>query len=158
MSLLCVLSLPAVALAEPSEQEKKAQEMARKSINATGGQIDACTERYLVENPDQQGQAKVSVTIVKGGQVAKADVETSLPGARTLRLCLERVAKTWRLPAPQSDKPDELSIQIPVLKGYKFKIYGPDEERPEPPPGQPKAEGFIKFTPKFLRSWGSDAK
>lgn len=160
--LLSIALLPAVALAQPSDEAKKeakkAQEMARKSINSTGAQIDACSERYLVENPGQKGQAKVSVRIVKGGRVDRAEVTTSLPQARTLRLCLERIAKTWRLPAPKSDKPDELSIQVPVVKGYKFKIYGPDEEPPPPPPGQPKAQGFIKFTPKFLRNWGEDKK
>jgi hypothetical protein len=138
--------------AEPSEaDQKKYEEAARKSINATGPAIDACTARYLEEQPGSEGVAKVAIQIGKGGVVSSAAVDTPLPQPRSLKECLERIARGWRMPPPQTDKPDELKLQIPVKKGAKFKIYGPGEQPPPEAANEP--QGFLQFTPSFLRNY-----
>ena len=141
------------ASAEPSADDKaKYEAAARTAINATAGAIDACSARYIEEQPGSEGTAKLSIKIGKGGVVISAVVETALPQHRSLKDCLERVARGWRLPAPQTDQPDDLSLNIPVKKGYKFKIYGPGEQ---PPPDQAEQpQGFLQFTPSFLRPYG----
>jgi hypothetical protein len=156
MNVLPAFLILALA-AEPSEEEKKKyEEVARTAINATAAAIDGCTERYLEENPGTQGEAKISVTIVKGGVVSNAKVDTGLPQARSIRECLERIAKGWRLPEPQTDKPDDLSLKIPVRKGLKFKLYAPGEQRPPEAAAQP--EGFLQFTPTFLPTYGDEGQ
>ncbi len=152
LSFLTTLAFATPALAaEVSDEDKaKYEAAAREAINATGSAIDACTDRYIEENPGTQGQAKISIQIVKGGVVKSAVVETVLTGARSLRDCLERVARGWRFPEPQTDKPDALSLQIPVKKGAKFKIYAPGEQPPPEAAQQP--QGFLQFTPSFLRT------
>src|SRR5688572_27581185 len=145
LAALLVLSISA----EPAEEEQKKYEAAaRSAINATASAIDACTGRYIEENPEGSGDAKVSVKVIKGGVVGSATVDTALPQARSLRECLERIAKGWRFPAPQTDKPDDLSLKIPVKKGAKFKLYGPGEQPPAEQAKEP--EGFLQFTPQFL--------
>lgn len=152
MNVLPIFLVLAVA-AEPTEDDKKKyEEAARKSINATGPAIDGCNERYLEENPGNEGSAKISIKIVKGGVVGAALVDTSLQQARSLKECIERIARGWRFPPPQTENPDELSLQIPVKKGAKFKIYGPGEQPPKEAAEQP--QGFLQFAPKFLRDYG----
>lgn len=137
--------------AEPSEaDQKKYEEATRNAINATAAQIDGCTDRYLVEQPGTKGIVKVSVKIVKGGAVGHALAETSLTQPRSLKECLERIARTWRLPEPETDQPDNLSLEIPVRPGAKFKLYGPDEQ--PPPKANDEPQGFLQFTPQFLRN------
>jgi hypothetical protein len=151
MNVLLVFLALSIA-AEPSDEEKKKYEdAARAAINATAAAIDACTERYLEENPGTQGDATVSVKIVKGGAVGSARIDTALSQARSIRDCLERIARGWRFPAPQTEQPDDLSLKIPVKKGAKFKLYAPGEQRPPEKAAEP--EGFLQFAPSFLRKY-----
>jgi hypothetical protein len=152
MNVLPVFVLLAISAEPADDPKKKYEEAARSAINATGPAIDACTQRYVEENPGAAGQAKVSVRVVKGGAVESAKVETSLLQPRSLKECLERIAKGWRLPAPQTEQPDLLTLQIPVKKGAKFKIYAPGEQPPQEAKEQPS--GFLQFAPKFLNNYG----
>jgi len=154
MNLLAAFLVLSIAADLAEEAKKKYEEVARTSINATASAIDGCTDRYLEENPGTQGEAKIQVTIVKGGVVSSAKVDTALPQARSIRECLERIARGWRLPEPQTDKPDDLSLKIPVKKGLKFKLYAPGEQRPPEAAAQP--EGFLQFTPSFLPGYGDE--
>src|SRR5262245_51594187 len=152
MKALAVFLLMMIS-ADPSEEDKKKyEEAARNAINGTAGAIDACTARYLEEQPGTDGSAKISIKIGKGGVVVAASVDTTLTQPRSLKECLERIARGWKLPPPQTDQPDDLSLQIPVKKGYKFKIYAPGEQKPPEAATQP--EGFMQFTPQFLRNYG----
>ena len=156
MNAYAVLLILAVA-AEPSEaDQKKYEEAARNAINATGSAIDGCTGRYLEEQPGSKGVVKLSIKVVKGGVVSNALAETTLTQHRSLKDCLERIARTWRFPEPQTEQPDALTLQIPVKKGAKFKIYGPDEKPPAEEQGEP--QGFLQFTPQFLRNYGEQGQ
>jgi hypothetical protein len=152
--LVSMMLAPLTVLAE--DDQEKAQAMARKSINATGPQIDQCTERYMGEVPDARGTAMVKVTVIKDGKVGRAVVETALPQSRSLKECLERIAKKWVLPPPQTDEPEDLSLTVPVQKGAKFRIPEPGEETK--PGDAPQPDGFLQFTPKFLRNYGEEGQ
>ena|SRR5688572_6899430 len=151
MSSIAVFLALAITAEPSAADQKQYEEAARKAINASGPAIDACTARYLEEQPGSEGLAKIAIQVGKGGLVSSAAVDTPLPQARSLKECLERIARTWRMPPPQTDKPDELKLQIPVKKGAKFKIYGPGEQPPPEAADQP--QGFLQFTPSFLRNY-----
>ena len=145
------LTFGSAAQAEEKKEPKEQVEL-RNAINKTAQRIDACTGRYLVENPGVSGKAKISVTIVEGGKVGEAQVQTQLLQARSLRACLERVAQSWQLPPPKSKEPDRVELQVTVEKGVTFKLHAPGEK----PKGQKKkADGFLRFTPSFVGPSGN---
>ncbi len=130
---------------ELSETEKKAAEAIRKTLNASGPAIDKCTGRYLTEQPAARGQARIDVTVAKTGRVKKAEVTTKLPQARTLRLCLEFVARAWTFPPPR--KPAPFGLTVPVAPGSKFRLAAAGEKPPPPAKKKEEPEGFLKLRP-----------
>lgn len=99
-----------------------------RTVNSSGPQIDGCVARYLEEQPGQTGKASVTAVPDAEGRVREASVETPLPQARSLRACLERVAKGWSLPPPKSETA-QLTLQVPVVKGQKFRVPNPGEQK-----------------------------
>ncbi|MEQ9497024.1 MAG: AgmX/PglI C-terminal domain-containing protein [Deltaproteobacteria bacterium] len=150
MNASALLVTLALVAAEPPAEEvmtkEQAMEKVRSTLNATGPAIDACNARYHNENPKTQGVATVVVKVGESGAVTKTRIDTSLEGARHLRLCLESVAKRWKFPRP--NKVDqEFSLKIPVGVEGKFYIPGPGEKPKEPEAKKP--DGFIMFQPNF---------
>ena len=143
------------ALAEDkkmSDAEKKAEAAIRDALNSTGKAIDSCTERYLKEQPKAEGTARVSVTVSKEGRTKDAQVQTSLPQARTLRLCLEAVARGWTFPKPR--KPTPIGLTVPVAPGVKFRVPAPGEKPPAKAAPKKQKEGFLRLSPgSFLPSF-----
>ena len=122
------------------------------TINASGPRIDQCVARALEEQPGRKGVAKLAVLPREDGRVRAVEVVTALPQARSLRACLERVARTWSLPAPKKDSA-RLSLTVPVAAGAQFRIPKPgeepkapnedDEEAPPPTWFNPSSTGFL---------------
>jgi len=149
-----VLLLTAVvALAAPPPAELSPRQLAiLETINASGPQIDACVARYVEEQPGAKGLAKVQIRADAEGRVDAARVTTELPQARTLRACLARVARSWRLPPPAEDHA-RLELAVPVYAGAAFRIPKPgeakkpeskDDEEPPPPKWfNPASAGFL---------------
>jgi len=141
---------PAKAGPSPKEVEMKVHE----TLAASAPAIDACTAAYTNEYPAAAGKAVIDATVVKDGSVGQAAVNTALEGARNLRLCLERVAKGWRLP-PIHGESEKLTLTINVKKGARFSLLKPGEK---PAPGQPQAEqqdGFVSFLPQSWAEGGN---
>ena len=90
--------------------------------------------------------------MVKSGWATEPRVQTALPQARTLRLCLEAVAKTWRFPKPRAVTP--VGITIAVAKGVKFKVLGPNDKPSAKPTKKPEREGFLKLLPGTFLPYG----
>ena len=128
--------------AEPPKKEAIQRKLI-EVINSQAGSVDACTGRYVSEYPKANGTASIELKVNKEGAVARATITTSLAGARNLRLCLEKVAKAYRFPPPESDELVTLSFQVLVKPGAKFKMYMPGEE--------PKAEQAEQRPPSFFK-------
>lgn len=121
-----------------------------ETVNSSGPRIDRCVARYLEEQPGRKGIAKITVEAGPEGRPQTTKVATDLPQARTLRSCLEQVARTWALPPPKEGS-GKLELSVPVYPGAKFRIPKPGEEPPEPekeeaPPPKwfnPASTGFL---------------
>ena len=164
---LFVLALPRLAGADKptvdakaaQAAEKKAEAAVRNTINATAKAIDRCTGRYLQEQPAARGQARIDAKVAKDGWVTDAEARTSLPEARTLRRCLENVAKGWRFPKPRG--PTTMGITVAVAEGATFKVLSPEERKAleakakeAAKKNRDKPEGFLKLQPgSFLPSF-----
>lgn len=143
--------LVSLALTNPTPELTPRQLQILNTLNESGPRIDGCVARYLTEQPGRKGAAEIAVTPDPEGRVRAVDVTTALPQARSLRACLERVARTWALPPPQKDSA-RLSLTVPVAPGAKFRIPKPGEEPPKPdkdedapPPTwfNPASSGFL---------------
>ena len=77
----------------------------------------------------------------------KAEVTTKLPQARTLRLCLEFVARGWTFPPPREPAP--FGLTVPVAPGSKFRLAAAGEKPP------PKAEKNKEKSPKGFLNLGA---
>ncbi|MCK6548294.1 AgmX/PglI C-terminal domain-containing protein [Myxococcota bacterium] len=159
---IITLSLGAAfaAFAQDAAQQaaaKQAEEQVYRAIGATASAIDACNDAYVAEYPASQGTAKIEVKVAKDGSVVGASVTTALEGARNLRPCLERVAKSWRFPAHGADQPQPMSMSVPIRKGAKFVLKRPGDKA-EPAKaaagGGAQEETIVDFMPT---GWG-DAK
>ncbi len=135
----------AVSHAEPSAPEKEAEAAIRRTLNGSGRAIDACSERYLTAQPGVRGQVRVDVKVRADGWAVDATTQTGLPQARTLRLCLEAVARGWRFPKPRSAT--TMGVTIPIVPGVKFRVPDPDEKKPERAKAEDKPKGFIQLQP-----------
>jgi hypothetical protein len=141
----------ALLIAAPDDVEMKIW----SALTASAPAIDQCTDAYTGEFPNEAGKVQIDCTIAVQGVVAKVVATTTLQGARNLRPCLERVAKTWRLPPPKN--PEKMTLMINVKKGVKFALRKPGTAAPkeEAPPPQNAEEGFLQFLPS---NWVEDAK
>src|SRR5688572_11132118 len=129
-SLSLVVALAFLAQSAPAEKKLTPEEVQQKvyqALMASAGAIDACNERYLVENPTESGKVELTATIIKDGTVPAAQANSALPGGRDLRPCLEKVAKSWKLP-PIHVETEKLSLTVNVKKGVKFKLRKPGEK------------------------------
>lgn len=131
---------------KPTMTKEEAREKVRQTLNASGSAIDACVNRYISEQPKAWGEVSLALTIGKTGAVKKAKGSTKLPGARNLRSCLEKVGVRWMFPEPK-DPGKSFTLNIPIAKGVKFYIRGPND--PPPPEPQPEPSGFLRFQPRF---------
>ncbi|MEL7372338.1 MAG: AgmX/PglI C-terminal domain-containing protein [Myxococcota bacterium] len=155
MVSLALATAPGGAEGKKSAEDEKAKQQAERSIrqtfNRSAKAINGCTERYLNAQPKAEGQVRVDVKVKKDGWASRPVVQTKLPQARTLRLCLEAVAKGWRFQRPREETP--IGITIPVAKGAKFKL-SPPGKKTKKPHAAPKKEGFLRlssdtFSPGF---------
>lgn len=148
-----IFAVALLALAAESGPSK-AQVEVLKAINASGPQVDACTQRYLLAHPDADGAVELEAIVNEEGKVTEATANTKLTGARRLRPCLEGVAKGWKLPPP-SEHGASVGIKVTVKKGAKFRIRLPGDAPPKPPPGADEDEGLFTLTPSsFLpKGW-----
>ncbi len=144
LSLAGVVGLSSLAAPSLAAPEGSVQKKVRMMLNASGKTIDQCTERYLSEYPKADGKADITATVVKNGTVASAKVDTSLEGARNLRYCLERAAKTWKFP-PHGGESEKMSLTVEVRKGLQFKILAPGEKPPARAGKKPS--GFLRMVP-----------
>ena len=154
MQLLWALALLAADPAPPSQAEKEAEAAIRQTLNGSAKAIDGCTTRYLTERPGAKGDARINVTVKKNGWASEPNVQTGLPQARSLRLCLEAVARGWRFPKPRKAAP--LGLTVPVAPGVKFRVPAPDEKKQQAqkPKEADKPQGFLRLQPgSFLPSF-----
>ena len=142
LAVLLALSL----VAEPIEPHADAQARVRAVLNAQGPAFDACTARYIREYPKAKGAATLAFEVGLKGRVERAKAATRLIGARNLRPCLEGVVKTVRFPVTRKGGPGRLSLRVPVEKGARFRLWGPDERRPAPETTQ-RVSTVIRFLP-----------
>lgn len=162
--LTILLVLAFVATAGPALAEKMSQEQQNALqakligvLNSRGAEIDRCTERHLGEFPEAKGKVDVAMKVGMDGKVRKATVATRLSGARNLRPCIERVVKTYVF-APTKTETVDLNITVPVVKGAKFRLYGPGET-PKTAKSAPAQQGYIRFTGRsWTRGWNSKDK
>lgn len=144
--LASAFALASIAQAPPSNQNQEGALAAWKAISSTSSMIDACTEAYTAEYPNNAGTARIQATVGKDGTVEKAVVTTTLEGSRNLPPCLERVAKSWKLPATGGEASTPLSLTVQVRKGVKFVLKKPGEKAQAPKqPGQPQEETVVDF-------------
>ncbi|MBK8013474.1 MAG: hypothetical protein IPK13_19230 [Deltaproteobacteria bacterium] len=146
----------------PRPSAKDIEQQVIGAIARTAGAIDACNDAYIGEYPAAKGTVSLTAGVERPGTVSTASAETSLEGARNLRYCLERVARSWRFPPLTTGKEKEdLTITIPIAKGAKFKLKKPGEKEQESKPaaGKKPREGFIRFLPEsFLPSWKPESE
>jgi hypothetical protein len=135
---------PAAKQVDPKEAAKQADIKVRTALNAAGGSIDACTDRYLSEYPAADGKADIALTVLKNGMVQKATVEVGLEGARNLKPCLEAAGRGIKFPDVANDGAT-LKITVPIKKGAKFRVPMPGD--PPPEGAKPQDEGFVQFLP-----------
>ena len=74
----------------------------------------------LTEYPTADGQVMLQTAVAKDGSVAQVTAVTSLEGARNLRPCLEKIAKGWRFPPHNGEKPAPLTLPVRVKKGSRL--------------------------------------
>ncbi|MCS6760529.1 MAG: AgmX/PglI C-terminal domain-containing protein [Candidatus Devosia euplotis] len=148
LALLLVSSTASAAPEAKKMSPEQAQEKVRQTLNASGGAVDACTARYVAENPAKPGMADVKVEIAEDGSVSKGTVNTTLPGARNLRSCLERVAKSWRFPKPGGPG-QKFTLNIPVKANVKFRMLSEAEKKAMTPKEKKERGGFMTFMPNF---------
>ncbi|MBI2377331.1 MAG: AgmX/PglI C-terminal domain-containing protein [Deltaproteobacteria bacterium] len=127
-----------------------------QTMSRSGSAMDACTTRYLSENPKASGQVKVAFKVEGTGKPTSVDVTTSLASNGRLTKCIQEVARGWAFPPKVSF---DLAIDVTVKKGAKFKLLKPGEQ---PPPEPPKAKegagsgGFVSFRPSFRGTKGEE--
>lgn len=131
-----------------SGPEKKAEAAIRNMLNGAGRAIDGCTGRYLKEQSGAKGSARIDVTVDKEGRAQDPSVTTSLPQARTLRLCLEALARDWTFPKPR--QATSFGLTVPVAPGVRFRVPAPGEKRAETKKPE-KREGFLQLSPGSFR-------
>lgn len=156
IALLMTTGVAVGAEKEPSTSEKAAEMAVRKMLNASGGSIDQCAQRYLLEQPGAKGQARIDVKVRADGKAIEPVVQTGLKQARTLRLCLEAVAKTWRFPKPRGPTP--LGITIVVAEGVKFRVPAPGEKPPDRKPEEKEPQGFLRLLPGTFLPYGGPSE
>lgn len=115
-----LLMLPLLSAAPPAPADDP---RIRSAVNKTGKEVDACIEKYLVEQPQARGSAKVVVTYAPTGKAVRADVSTKLPLSRRLASCLDRVARSWTLPALAGRS--KLEVRVAVYPGARFALASP---------------------------------
>lgn len=140
-----VVAEPAGGAPAEAEDAARVKAQLRVALNARGPAFDACTARYLREYPEAKGVAKLDLEVGPDGRVVRATAETRLVGARNLRPCLEGVVEGLRFPVSRKSGPGRLSLDVPVEKGARFRLWGPDERRPEPE--TQRVETLIRFLP-----------
>jgi hypothetical protein len=146
VALLLLAQTPQPATKPLTPQEIQSKVFA--ILSGAGPQIDACTEAYTNEFPANAGKVDVAVYIVKDGTVSKAEVSTTLDGARNLRPCLEAVAKRWKMP-PINVEQERLNLTIQVKKGVKFALAKPGEKAAQQGgETKPEEQGFVSFLPQ----------
>jgi hypothetical protein len=125
------------------------EEAVYKAIMSGAGAIDACTDAYTAEYPEEKGNAKLDTTVVKSGDVSKVKVSCSLQGTRNLIPCLEKAAKTWKFPKlNEKTESVQLSLTVQIHKGVKFNMKKPGEkDKPAEDKKNEEDEGFIYFFP-----------
>ena len=153
MALLGLSCPPAWAADKPlSGPEKDAEAAIRTMLNKSAKAIDACTARYLREQPEARGQVRVDVMVKPDGSASDPSVQTTLRQARTLRLCLEAVAQQWAFPTPRGEGAP-VGVTLQVAPNVKFRIPAPGEKPKEKASSKKaeKREGFINLSPgRFL--------
>ena len=144
-ALLLALSLVVSPAPAPADAQVAAKAQVRAALNAQGAAFDACTARYLREYPEAEGRATLRLEVGPKGRVVRARADTRLVGARNLRPCLEAAGKNVRFPVSPQGGPGRLSLTVPVGKGVRFRLWGPDERPPEPE--TQRVSTVIRFLP-----------
>ncbi len=74
----------------------------RKALGKYRGQIKACYDQRLKENPSLAGRVVLEIDVA-AGRVSSARIDQNTTGDSALGSCLTRRARSWRLPAEVSD-------------------------------------------------------
>jgi outer membrane biosynthesis protein TonB len=120
-----------------------------RMINQSGPGIDRCNQRYLSEVPGQGGQATISLVIDPKGKVTRSRVECALPNSRTLKTCIDMVARRWAFPPPEKER--TFTLQVPV-SAERFRIRLPGESE-DAPPAQEEDPGFMNLSGFLPEGW-----
>ena len=98
--------------------------------------VDACVAKFTEKDPEVTGRIGLRVVYRNTGEPWRVEVTERLPGARHLLACLDRVARTWRLPPMERDYA-KLDVTVAVYPGARFDLRPPppqEEDEPPPPP------------------------
>jgi hypothetical protein len=86
---------------EPSNPE--AADKVKTVVRRNQGQIKACYEAQLLNNPSLSGRVAVTMTIVSG-RVTSAKVDENTTGDDALGTCITRKIRSWKFDADVSDE------------------------------------------------------
>nr|MCH9685594.1 TonB family protein [Deltaproteobacteria bacterium] len=93
-------SAPVVAAPRPPTGGPGDQDIIRRVVRARIGEVRACYNEGLEEDPTLQGRVVVQFTVASDGHVPGATItETTMPDT-PVGPCIVRAVEKWRFPKP----------------------------------------------------------